>query len=85
MLTHSRQLDETQCAAFREYTAMQALPLANYLIRVSICRKSWISNLQLQKILYFLQIRSLIENDCRHPLIADEFEAWRFAPELYEV
>lgn len=64
---------------------MQALPLANYLIRVSICRKSWISNLQLQKILYFLQIRSLIETGYSHPLIADDFEAWRFGPVVRDV
>ena len=64
---------------------MQALALANYLIEESICRRAWISNLQLQKILYFLQLRSLIENEFRHPLIADDFEAWRFGPVVREV
>ena len=64
---------------------MKALALANYLVEDSICRRAWVSNLQLQKILYCLQLRSLKESSWRHPLLDDDFEAWRCGPVVREV
>ena len=62
---------------------MKALELAAYVVNKCVNDPSLsITNLQLQKIMYFLQIRSLKDNPCK-PIIEDEtFEAWKFGPDL---
>ncbi len=65
---------------------MNALPLAGYIVQYCIDRKTPISNLQLQKILYFVQLESLKETHFRSALIEDpKFEAWMFGPVIREV
>ena len=61
---------------------MKALELAAYVVNNPSLS---ITNLQLQKIMYFLQIRSLKGNPCK-PIVDDEtFEAWKFGPVLARV
>lgn len=65
---------------------MKALELAAYVVNKCVNDPSLsITNLQLQKIMYFLQIRALKDNPCK-PIIEDEnFEAWKFGPVLTHV
>ena len=65
---------------------MKALELAAYVVNKCVNDPSLsITNLQLQKIMYFLQIRSLKGNPCK-PIVDDEtFEAWKFGPVLARV
>ena len=57
---------------------MKALEVAKYV--VTKCKKDEypISNLQLQKILYYIQHDFLKKNN--KPLFDDDFEAWKFGP-----
>ena len=56
---------------------MNALPLAGYIVQYCIDRKTPVTNLQLQKILYFVQLQSLKETDFKEPIMEDpQFEAW---------
>ena len=61
-----------------------ALDIANYVLgyyyeKNRLC----ISNLKLQKILYFLQAEFLVSK--KKPLFKDEIEAYGFGPVVYEV
>ena len=56
----------------------RAINLANYILKKCIDDKHPISNVQLQKILYYLQRESLRRYGC--PLFADVIEAWGFGP-----
>lgn len=55
-----------------------ALTIANYVIMYYEKRDHGVSNLKLQKILYFLQALFLIKKDCE--LFDEEIEAWGFGP-----
>ncbi len=63
---------------------MEPLTLAAYVIQYCINRGTPISNLQLQKILYFIQLQSIRRTG---NLIMPKaiFEAWRFGPVIPEV
>lgn len=64
---------------------MDALDLAGYVVKYGIDNSVPVTNLQLQKILYFLQIRSLQE-DADAPVIEHpNFEAWKFGPVIKKV
>lgn len=60
----------------------KAIDIAKYIINKCTIDKHPISNLQLQKILYYIQ-KDFLKSD----LIAfnDEFEAWQFGPVIPEV
>ncbi|WP_095298883.1 type II toxin-antitoxin system antitoxin SocA domain-containing protein [Helicobacter sp. 12S02232-10] len=62
---------------------MEALKVAKYIINKCIELEKPISNLQLQKIMYFVQLDFLKET--RKKLITDEFKAWQYGPVLEEV
>ena len=63
---------------------MKALEVAKYIVNRGIDRNKPISNLQLQKILYFSNIDVIRE--CDKKLITDgQFEAWDYGPVLREV
>ncbi len=63
---------------------MKAIDLAGYVVQKCLDDKTPITNLQLQKILYFIQLMSIKLDDCL--LIDDsDFEAWRFGPVISEV
>ncbi len=55
-----------------------ASDVAKYVLKKCTDDKSPLSNLQLQKILYFLQ-RDFLKTT-RQPLFHDEIEAWQFGP-----
>lgn len=58
--------------------ARQALDVAKYVIHKCHCDGKAISNLQLQKILYYMQ--GLYLANFREPLFEDKIEAWKFGP-----
>lgn len=61
----------------------QAIDIAKYIIGKCTADNQPISNLQLQKILYFLQRKYLKEQG--RPLFSDEIQAWQFGPVVPEV
>lgn len=63
------------------YTAMQ---IAHYVIEKCTIENSAISNLQLQKILYYLQ-KTALQSKSGKVLFNDEFVAWQFGPVIEEV
>lgn len=60
-----------------------ALDIAKYVINKCTMEKQPISNLQLQKILYFLQRQYITNNGT--VLFNDEIQAWQFGPVVPEV
>lgn len=56
----------------------KALDLAKYIVAKCIDDRCPISNLQLQKILYYIQKEFLIKTDT--PAFGDAIEAWQFGP-----
>lgn len=54
--------------------------VANYILDFCAARNRPVTNLALQKIIYFCHVWSLIE--FRQPLIKQDFEAWPFGPVL---
>lgn len=63
--------------------AYNGTDLAKHIVRLCIDENSPISNLQLQKILYYLQF-GYYKNKC-DILIKDDFEAWQFGPVISDV
>ena len=61
----------------------RALEVAQYIIRRCNQQKKSISNLKLQKILYFVQAEFLVTTGNR--CFSDEIEAWDFGPVVPEV
>lgn len=60
---------------------MRELTLANLIIKHCIEKNNPISNLQLQKILYFVQLKSINLFTYKHRILENAvFEAWRFGP-----
>lgn len=64
--------------AEKTYKTYEALDIAKYVISKCTAENSPISNLQLQKILYFIQKDFLV--NFNRPLFQDEIEAWPFGP-----
>ncbi len=62
---------------------MSALNLANYIVVKCVADGEPITNLQLQKILYYIQGRHLTQFNV--PAFADEIEAWKFGPVVPKV
>lgn len=62
------------------YTAMQ---VARYIVDKCTADRRPISNLQLQKILYFVQCEHMVQTGS--PLFDDEFSAWQHGPVIPEV
>lgn len=58
--------------------AYRALEVAKYVINHEHERKREITNLRLQKLLYFVQAKVLVETG--NPCFDDEMEAWEFGP-----
>lgn len=59
------------------------LAVANYVIDLAVSEKHPVTNLKLQKILYYLQAAFLHEE--RQPLIDTKFSRWQFGPVSQEV
>lgn len=64
---------------------MDALDLAGYVVKYGLDNFTPVTNLQLQKILYFLQIRSLQEKPDAPIIDNPNFEAWKFGPVIRKV
>lgn len=62
---------------------MKALDLAKYIILDSAKIGYPVSNLQLQKVLYFTNMFYISKNDTN--LIDEPFEAWQFGPVIREI
>lgn len=61
----------------------KAIEIAKYVVSKCCKDDCPISNLQLQKILYFIQMTNLQKYKC--PLFSDLIEAWQFGPVIPEV
>jgi len=62
---------------------LNALTLAKYIVTKCTTDHCPISNLQLQKILYYIQVYFL--KNAGGPVFSDEIEAWKFGPAVPEV
>ncbi len=60
--------------------AYKALDIARYIINYSNDKEFGISNLKLQKLLYFVQAEFLAFTDEKKPCFEEEIEAWGFGP-----
>lgn len=63
----------------------RALDVARYIINYSNRMKYGISNLKLQKLLYFVQAEFLAFTERKEPCFMEEIEAWGFGPVVPEV
>ena len=61
------------------------LDIARYVINYSNEKDYGISNLKLQKILYFIQAYFLMVSKDRQPCFKEDIEAWDFGPVVQEV
>ena len=62
-----------------------ALDVARYIINYSNKKDYHISNLKLQKLLYFTQAYYLAFTDSHKPCFPERIEAWNFGPVVPEV
>ncbi|ASM34650.1 prophage ps3 protein 01 [Campylobacter sputorum subsp. bubulus] len=62
---------------------MKALDVSKYILTKCNLENNPISNLQLQKTLYYIQYEFLTKMD--KPLFEDDFEAWKFGPVIPSV
>lgn len=67
----------------RDELKYSAMDIAKYAVNRQYKSNRPISNLQLQKILYFLQI--VFTSKTGHLLFADQFEAWPYGPVIRDV
>lgn len=58
---------------------MKAIEIAEYMVSICVEDKKPISNLQLQKILYYVQ-KCYLKKDRNSPAFDDSIEAWQFGP-----
>lgn len=63
----------------------KALDVARYIINYSNRMEYGISNLKLQKLLYFVQAEFLAFTEKKEPCFMEEIEAWGFGPVVPEV
>lgn len=68
---------------FAENIVMNVQDLAEYIITKCTVDNRPITNLQLQKILYFIQVEFL--QNFNQPAFNEEIEAWKFGPVVPEV
>ena len=57
-----------------------ALDIARYIIAHENSEGRSVSNLRLQKLLYFIQVRFIVTYGVNHPCFYDDIEAWSFGP-----
>lgn len=62
---------------------MHALFVANYMIEYSNKKGYKINNLKLQKLLYFVNVRNILENGV--PLFEESMEKWKYGPVVPDV
>lgn len=64
--------------------AYSALDVAKYVINYEHSKGREVSNLRLQKLLYFIQAKILVANDGT-PCFSEDMEAWDFGPVVPDV
>lgn len=62
-----------------------ALDVARYIINKCNQEDSALSNLKLQKVLYFVQANFLLQTEDNHPCFGNRIEAWNFGPVIPDV
>ena len=62
-----------------------ALDIARYVVNYCNSNNYEISNLKLQKILYFIQANFVVEKGLENPCFYEQIEAWSFGPVIPEV
>lgn len=62
---------------------VKAIEVAKYIVQEALYRKSPVSNLKLQKLLYFVQGVSLALNNV--PAFEDKIVAWKYGPVVEDV
>lgn len=60
--------------------AYKALDIARYIINYSNEEAYGVSNLKLQKLLYFVQAAFLVDTEEKEPCFLEDIEAWGFGP-----
>lgn len=63
----------------------EPMAVANYIINYAKEKDKPVTNLHLQKILYFLQAKFLIKNGENTPLMTGNFKKWDYGPVMKEV
>lgn len=71
-------LSEYTCLVIGEGYMYSALEVANFIVKYSNDKNMPISNLKLQKLMYFVQAEFLVETG--KPCFSEEIEAWDFGP-----
>lgn len=66
-----------------EFEKQTPMAIANFVIKFAQTKGKSVSNLQLQKILYFIQTAFLLETG--KGIISGEFSRWQYGPVLQEV
>ena len=57
-----------------------AMDVANYIVNKSIKIDSPVSNLKLQKLLYYVQAAALVDGGCESGMFKDNISAWKYGP-----
>lgn len=60
-----------------------ALDIARYIINYSISKNKSITNLQLQKIMYYVQAAGMVSNGI--PIFSESIKNWKYGPVIEEV
>lgn len=61
----------------------QSMDIANFIVSLGIESKDYLTNLKLQKVLYFLNASFLVEKD--KPLLDESFSRWTYGPVIESV
>lgn len=77
-------INEMQGKLGRGGRMYQVLDICRYVINYSNERNYGVSNLKLQKILYFIQAYFLINSENKEPCFAERIEAWDLGPVVPE-
>lgn len=92
MIKLHKLIDELRCLwynifHFSETEVIEmysALDVARYVVNYANSHDMMVSNLKLQKILYFIQL-NFLGNDPSRPCFSDEIEAWPYGPVIPNV
>lgn len=60
-----------------------ALDIANYIVEYQLEKNKPVTNLKLQKLLYYVQAASLVENN--KPMFKEKINAWQYGPVVEDV
>lgn len=61
----------------------RAIDIANFIVKIALSERVYVTNLHLQKTLYFLQVNELVYHN--QELFSDEIEKWKLGPVVVNV